>query len=123
MNSGSNNNQGTISANTNTPTNSNKNNTVNDNNNNAENNSYATTSGRGITREECSTSSSVSMTRLHFVVSSVAALREVARRRHNPFNDFLARSVMIIRSGASSYVGEPMGMEGCSKKTLDFFVS
>jgi len=68
-----------------------------------------------------STSSSVSMTRLHFVVNSVLALREAARRKNNPFNCFLSRSMITLFD--SSYVGEAQGMEGCSKKTLDFFAN
>jgi hypothetical protein len=66
-----------------------------------------------------STASSISLTRLRFTVLSVSALLEAARSKLDPFATYLSRSMLSFTGQA--VVGE--GLDGCSRKTLDFLVS
>uniref|UniRef100_A0A7S2XKP1 SPX domain-containing protein n=1 Tax=Attheya septentrionalis TaxID=420275 RepID=A0A7S2XKP1_9STRA len=65
-----------------------------------------------------STSSSVSLTRLRFVVASIFGLQEAARTKQFPFMTFLSR--MSTTFSGPHVVGE--GLDGCSRETLNFFV-
>jgi len=66
-----------------------------------------------------STTSTISLTRLRFAVASVFGLREAARIKSNRFSTFLSRS--LVAYTGPHVVGD--GMDGCSRETLDFFVS
>ena len=66
-----------------------------------------------------STASSLSLTRLRFTVLSIAALREAARIKLSPFTTYQSRTLLSFTG--QSVVGE--GLDGCSRETLDFFVS
>jgi hypothetical protein len=66
-----------------------------------------------------STASVVSLTRLRFTVLSIFAMREAARIKSNHTASYLARSLLVLTG--QSVVGE--GLDGCSRATLDFFVS
>ena len=66
-----------------------------------------------------STASSISLTRLRFTVTSIFALGEAARYKTHHFYTYLSRS-MITFTGRPN-MGE--GLDGCSRATLDFFVS
>lgn len=68
-----------------------------------------------------STSSNISLTRLRFVVTSVITLRNAGIERKNLFVEFLTRSSVTVDE--RGFVGEPFGLSGCSRETLDFFVS
>ena len=66
-----------------------------------------------------STTSSVSLTRLRFSVTTVFALREASRYKTQHFQTYLSRSLL-------SFTGRPIigeGLDGCSRATLDFFVA
>jgi hypothetical protein len=66
-----------------------------------------------------STASGVSLTRLKFAVTSIFALREVARYKVDVFGVYLSRSLL-------AFTGQPVvgeGLDGCSRESLDFFVS
>eukprot|EP00522_Entomoneis_paludosa_P001098 CAMPEP_0172466868 /NCGR_PEP_ID=MMETSP1065-20121228/57300_1 /TAXON_ID=265537 /ORGANISM="Amphiprora paludosa, Strain CCMP125" /LENGTH=1447 /DNA_ID=CAMNT_0013223813 /DNA_START=92 /DNA_END=4435 /DNA_ORIENTATION=- len=66
-----------------------------------------------------STTSSISLTRLRFSVTSIFALREAARYKTHHFNTYLSRSML-------TFTGRPIigeGLDGCSRATLDFFVA
>ena len=66
-----------------------------------------------------STASSISLTRLRFTVTSIIALREAARRKKDMYSTYLSRSMLAFTGRA--VVGE--GLDGCSRETLDFFVT
>jgi hypothetical protein len=68
-----------------------------------------------------STSSNVSLTRLRFVVTSMITLRDAGAVKESPFNEYLSRS--LVTFDGKGFVGEPFGLNGCSRETLDFFVS
>jgi hypothetical protein len=66
-----------------------------------------------------STTSTVSLTRLRFTVTSIFALREAARYKMDHYATYLSRSLI-------SFTGQPAageGLDGCSRVTLDFLVS
>jgi len=66
-----------------------------------------------------STTSSISLTRLRFSVTSIFALREAARYKTQHLNTYLSRSMLTFTG--RPVVGE--GLDGCSRATLDFFVA
>lgn len=66
-----------------------------------------------------STASSISLTRLRFTVTSIIALREAARRKKDMYSTYLSRSMLAFTG--RTVIGE--GLDGCSRETLDFFVS
>jgi hypothetical protein len=69
-----------------------------------------------------STSSSISLARLRFIVTSVKSLRQAAMEKRNVFSEFLARSFLVI--DGNNFIGEPKGLNGgCSRETLEFFAS
>lgn len=66
-----------------------------------------------------STASSISLTRLRFVVTSIFALREASRSKTNKFQSYFGRSTL-------SYTGQAeagSGLDGCSRDTLDWVVT
>jgi len=66
-----------------------------------------------------STSSTISLTRLRFAVTSIFALREAARFKLDHYGAYLSRSLL-------TFTGQPVvgeGLDGCSRETLDFLVS
>jgi hypothetical protein len=65
-----------------------------------------------------STTSSISLARLQFTALSIAALREASRIKSNLFDAYLSRSSLAFTGQA--VVGE--GLDGCSRRTLDFLV-
>ena len=69
-----------------------------------------------------STSSNISLSRLRFVVTSVITLRDAGVETQNLFSEYLSRSSVTV-DGRGCFVGEPFGLNGCSRETLDFFVS
>ena len=73
--------------------------------------------------EQCdgppSTTSSVSLARLRFTVTSIFALGEAARYKTHHFYTYLSRSMLTFTG--RPIVGE--GLDGCSRATLDFLVS
>ena len=75
--------------------------------------------------EKCdahSSSSSISLSRLRFIVNSVETLRQAAVENKNVFSEYLARSSLVF--DGCRFVGEPKGLNGgCSRETLDFFAS
>lgn len=64
-----------------------------------------------------STTSSVSLTRLRFTVVSIFGLREAARPKEDTYTSFLSKTSLVFPGP----IGE--GLDGCSRETLDFFVS
>eukprot|EP00557_Chaetoceros_sp_GSL56_P013616 CAMPEP_0176477098 /NCGR_PEP_ID=MMETSP0200_2-20121128/426_1 /TAXON_ID=947934 /ORGANISM="Chaetoceros sp., Strain GSL56" /LENGTH=1108 /DNA_ID=CAMNT_0017872855 /DNA_START=1 /DNA_END=3324 /DNA_ORIENTATION=+ len=69
-----------------------------------------------------STSSSISLARLRFIVSSIDSLRRAAVENRNVFSEYLARSLLVL--DGQRFIGEPQGMNGgCSRETLEFFAS
>lgn len=69
-----------------------------------------------------STSSSISLARLRFIVTSVETLRQAAVEERNTFSEYLARSVLVL--DGQNFVGEPKGLNGgCSRNTLEFLAS
>lgn len=66
-----------------------------------------------------STTSSISLTRLRFTVTSIFALEEAARYKTHHFYTYLSRSMLTFTG--RRIVGE--GLDGCSRATLDFFVA
>jgi SPX domain len=66
-----------------------------------------------------STTSSISLTRLRFTVTSIIALREAARRKKDMYSTYASRSMLAFTGRA--VVGE--GLDGCSRETLNFLVS
>jgi hypothetical protein len=69
-----------------------------------------------------STSSSISLARLRFIVSSVGSLRQAATEKRNVFSEYLARSLLVIEG--HNFIGEPKGLNGgCCRETLEFFAS
>lgn len=72
--------------------------------------------------DEVSTSSSISLTRLRFVVSSARILRDEAVQRRHLFGEYLSRSYLVV--DGNTFVGEPQGLNGgCSRETMEFFSS
>lgn len=72
--------------------------------------------------EDASSSSSVSLTRLHFVVSSARILRDEAIQKRHIFSEYLSRSYLVVEG--KKFIGEPQGLNGgCSRETLEFFSS
>ena len=65
--------------------------------------------------ENASTSSNTALTRLQFVVASIFGLREAARFKSKPMDQFCSRLFMI--SAGANALGE--GLDGCSRVTLD----
>jgi len=73
-----------------------------------------------------STSSSVSLVRLRFVVASALAIRDeaVETRTQNSMHwmrEYLSRSMIAL--DGDGFIGEARGLDGCSRDTLDFFVA
>ena len=62
-----------------------------------------------------------SLTRFRFVATSVVTLRDAAAEKQHAFSEYLSRSALI--TNGREFVGEPFGLNGCSRETLDFFVS
>jgi len=72
--------------------------------------------------DELSTSSSISLTRLRFVVSSARILRDEAVQRRHFFGEYLSRSYLVV--DGKTFIGEPQGLNGgCSRETMEFFSS
>ena len=66
-----------------------------------------------------STSSNVALTRLQFVVTSIFGLREAARIKVVPFEQYASR--LFMTSTGPNVVGD--GLDGCSRETLDLLCS
>jgi hypothetical protein len=66
-----------------------------------------------------SASSNIALTRLQFVVTSIFGLREAARIKLVPFEQYASRLFMI--STGPNVVGD--GLDGCSRETLDLLCS
>jgi len=74
------------------------------------------------TSEDVSSSSSISLTRFHFVVSSAKILRDEAIQRRSVFGEYLSLSCLVLDK--NHFIGEPRGLNGgCSRETLEFFSS
>ncbi|KAL7491615.1 hypothetical protein ACHAWT_000904 [Skeletonema menzelii] len=66
-----------------------------------------------------SASSNISLTRLQFVVTSIFGLREAARIKLEPFEQYASR--LFMTSTGPNVVGD--GLDGCSRETLDLLCS
>lgn len=66
-----------------------------------------------------STASSISLTRLRFVVMSIFALREASRSKTNKFESYFGRSTLSYSGQAEAGTG----LDGCSRDTLDWIVT
>jgi len=68
--------------------------------------------------ESPSTSSTMSLSRLQYAVTTIHALREAGREKNNVFSIFMGRSVLSFRGVAKLHEG----LDGCAKETLDFLI-
>lgn len=66
-----------------------------------------------------SASSNIALTRLQFVVTSIFGLREAARIKLEPFEQYSSR--LFMTSTGPNVVGD--GLDGCSRETLDLLCS
>lgn len=66
-----------------------------------------------------SASSNIALTRLQFVVTSIFGLREAARIKLVPFEQYASR--LFMTSTGPNVVGD--GLDGCSRETLDLLCS
>ena len=66
-----------------------------------------------------SQSSNIALTRLQFVVTSIFGLREAARIKTEPFEQYASR--LFMTSTGPNVVGD--GLDGCSRETLDLLCS
>jgi len=66
-----------------------------------------------------SASSNIALTRLQFVVTSIFGLREAARIKLEPFEQYASR--LFMTSTGPNVVGD--GLDGCSRETLDLLCS
>lgn len=71
--------------------------------------------------DNLSTSSAVSLTRLRFVVASISNLRDAALEGRNFYSEFIKRSLLSMDT--EGFIGEPKGLNNCSKNTLDIFAT
>lgn len=71
--------------------------------------------------DNLSTSSLVPLTRLRFVVASIATLREAAGESHDHYFEHISRTLLSMNE--SGFFGEPIGLNSCSRDMLDAFAT